>query len=168
MKNYAFIDAQNLYYGMKSLGWKLDYKRFRVYLKEKYKVEVAYLFMGEIPEYSFIYSQMRKAGFVICFKEVIRSKQGEVKGNIDAELILQAMIDYFKYQKAIIISSDGDFSCLVKYLYGQNKLEVVMSPYVGDCSILLRKATKGKIVFLQKLKEKIEYIKIGKNEKAPQ
>lgn len=36
--NYAFIDAQNLYLAIKELGWKIDYKKFRIYLKEKYKV----------------------------------------------------------------------------------------------------------------------------------
>ena len=37
-ENYAFIDAQNLHRGIKSLGWDLDWERFRVYLnsaKEK-------------------------------------------------------------------------------------------------------------------------------------
>jgi len=34
--NYAFIDGQNLYLGVTSLNWHFDYKRFRIYLKEKY------------------------------------------------------------------------------------------------------------------------------------
>ncbi|MBL7158947.1 hypothetical protein ISS85_00520 [Candidatus Microgenomates bacterium] len=38
-KNYAFIDSQNLNLGVLSQGWRLDFARFRVYLKEKYKVE---------------------------------------------------------------------------------------------------------------------------------
>jgi len=33
--NYAFIDGQNLYLAIQKSGWKLDFKRFRVYLKEK-------------------------------------------------------------------------------------------------------------------------------------
>lgn len=33
--NFAFIDSQNLNLGT---DWKLDYKRFRVYLQEKYLV----------------------------------------------------------------------------------------------------------------------------------
>ncbi len=41
--NYAFIDAQNLHRGIKSLGWELDWVRFRVYLKEKYGVDTAYI-----------------------------------------------------------------------------------------------------------------------------
>jgi len=33
--NYAFIDSNNLNLGIQSLGWKLDFRRFRRYLKEK-------------------------------------------------------------------------------------------------------------------------------------
>jgi uncharacterized LabA/DUF88 family protein len=38
---------------------------------------------------------------------------GRVKGNVDAELVLHTMIEYDNYSKAIIISGDGDFFCLV-------------------------------------------------------
>lgn len=155
MKNYAFIDAQNLYYGMKSLGWKLDYKRFRIYLKEKYKVEVAYLFMGEIPEYRYLYQDLRKAGYEIIFKEIAKTDDGKIKGNVDGELILQAMIDYKNYEKAVIVSSDGDFSCLVKYLLSKNKLEIVMSPQINKCSFLLRRSARGRVTFIAEFKEKL-------------
>ena len=37
--NYAFIDSQNLNLGIQKLGWKLDYRKFRVYLKEKYNIQ---------------------------------------------------------------------------------------------------------------------------------
>jgi len=42
--NYAFIDGQNLNLGIQSLGWKLNYWRFRKYLSEKYSVVTAYYF----------------------------------------------------------------------------------------------------------------------------
>lgn len=38
-KNFAFIDSQNLNLGVQELGWKIDYKKFNVYLREKYNVE---------------------------------------------------------------------------------------------------------------------------------
>ena len=37
--NFAYIDGANLYRGIESLGWKLDYRRFRVWLFEKYNTE---------------------------------------------------------------------------------------------------------------------------------
>lgn len=43
-KNYAFIDFQNIYLGVLDLGWKIDWKRFRIYLKDKYKVKKAFIF----------------------------------------------------------------------------------------------------------------------------
>jgi hypothetical protein len=47
--NFAYIDAQNLYLALDEIGWRLDYRRFRVYLKEKYGVTKAYMFMGFLP-----------------------------------------------------------------------------------------------------------------------
>ncbi|TSC96170.1 MAG: hypothetical protein Athens101410_100 [Parcubacteria group bacterium Athens1014_10] len=156
-KNYAFIDSQNLNLGIRSLGWKLDYKRFKVYLSEKYNIETAYLFIGYMPENQDIYSSLQEAGYVLIFKPTLPDKNGDVKGNVDADLVLQVMLDYIKYDKAIIVTSDGDFYSLVKYLYKQNKLKFVMSPYVKTCSALLKKTAKEKIIFMANLKKKLEY-----------
>lgn len=157
--NFAFIDSQNLNLGTQELGWNLDFKRFRIYLKEKYKVSKAYLFIGYLPENQDLYNSLQEYGYVLIFKPVLKSKDGDVKGNVDAELVLQAMIDYNNYDKAIIVTSDGDFYCLVNYLYNQNKLEKVISPNREKCSVLLRRAAKEKIVFMNNLKKKLEYIK---------
>lgn len=56
--NYAFIDGQNFNLGVQSLGWKLDYKKFRIYLKEKYKISKSYLFLGYIPTNQDLYSSL--------------------------------------------------------------------------------------------------------------
>ncbi|MFA4937328.1 MAG: NYN domain-containing protein [Patescibacteria group bacterium] len=158
-KNYAFIDSQNLNLGIKSLGWNLDFRKFRVYLKEKYSVVVAYLFIGYIQQNQDLYSSLQKAGYVLIFKPTLPNNDGEVKGNIDADLVLQAMIDFNNYNKAIIVTSDGDFYSLVKYLYEQSKLKLVLSPYVKTCSILLKKSAKDKIVFMTNLQGKLAYKK---------
>ena len=75
----------------------------------------------------------------------------------DADLVLQAMVDFPNYDRAVIVSSDGDFYSLVKYLYKTNKLERVMSPYIKTCSILLKQAAGEKIVYMDNLREKLEY-----------
>jgi len=157
LNNYAFIDSQNLNLGIQSMGWKLDWKKFRVYLKEKYGVSMAYLFLGYIPSNQDLYSSLQKAGYVLVFKPLLPNENGDVKGNVDADLVLQAMIDYKNYDKAIIVTSDGDFYSLAKYLYEQNKLLFVMSPYVKTCSALLKKAAKERIIFMENLRKKIEY-----------
>jgi len=151
--NYAFIDSQNLHLGIKNLGWELDWKKFRVYLTEKYGVDIAYVFIGFIPENKELYLYLQKAGYVLVYKPVIFNSKGEVKGNVDADLVLQVMLDYSKYNKAVIVSSDGDFYSLVRHLYDTNKLEFVMSPYKDTCSILLKKSAKEKIIFIDNLKQ---------------
>lgn len=157
--NFAFIDSQNLNLGIQSLGWKLDFKKFRVYLKEKYHVFTAYLFIGYLPENQNLYSSLQKDGYVLMFKPVLPSKDGKHKGNVDADLVLQAMIDYNSnsYDKAVIVTSDGDFYCLVNYLYEHNKLKCVLSPYVETCSTLLKKSAKEKIIFMNNLRQKLEF-----------
>src|SRR3989344_4233429 len=156
---YAFIDSQNLNLGVKSLGWNLDFKRFRRDLKEKYSVSTAYLFIGYVSTNQDLYSSLQKAGYVLIFKPVLPDQDGNIKGNVDADLVLQAMIDYSNYNKAIIVTSDGDFYSLAKYLYEHDKLLCVMSPYVKTCSALLKKSAKEKIVFMDNLRRKLEYKK---------
>lgn len=156
-KIYAFIDSNNLNLGIKSMGWNLDFRRFRIYLKEKYNVSVAYLFLGYVPGNQDLYSSLQKAGYILIFKPTLPDKDGRVKGNIDADLTLQVMIDYPKYDKAIIVTSDGDFHSLVKYLYENRKLYFVISPCRETCSVLLKRAAKEKIVFMDNLRNKLEY-----------
>lgn len=157
--NYAFIDGQNLNLGIQSLGWKLDFIRFRRYLKEKYAVTTAYYFIGYVFGKQDLYSFLQKAGYVLMFKPTIPDGDGNIKGNIDADLVLQAMIDFNEYDKAVIISSDGDFYSLIKFLYGKKKLERVISPYSKTCSSLIKKTAREKIIFIDNLQGKLEHKK---------
>ncbi|MSU74670.1 NYN domain-containing protein, partial [Candidatus Kaiserbacteria bacterium] len=120
LNNYAFIDSQNLNLGLKILGWKLDYARFRIYLKEKYGVSKAYMFIGFVALNQGLYDRLQEAGFILKFKPTIPDGEGKIKGNIDADLVLRAVVEINEYNKAIIISNDGDFYSLVEYLY-ENK-----------------------------------------------
>lgn len=160
--NYAFIDGNNLNLGVRSLGWKLDFRRFRVYLRHRYHVTKAYLFIGYLPHNANLYRALQEYGFLLIFKNVLQKKDGSVKGNVDAELVLHAMIQYKNYDRAVIVTSDGDFACLVEYLNGKGKLETVLSPYFETCSILLKRAAGGRIDFLKGLREKLVYKKMKK------
>jgi uncharacterized LabA/DUF88 family protein len=156
-RNYAFIDSQNLNLGIQKLGWKLDYRKFRVYLKEKYAVEKAYLFIGFLPLNQVLYDNLQEAGFVLKFKPTIPDEHGKIKGNVDADLVLCAILETGEYEKAVIVSSDGDFYSLVQHLYTTNKLETVLSPDMRNCSVLLRRAAREKIRFMDNLKTKLAY-----------
>jgi NYN domain len=96
LNNFAFIDSQNINLGVNSLGWKLDWKRFRIHLKESYGVSTAYVFIGFLPENQGLYQSLQRFGYVLIFKPVTYRGDGKAKGNVDAELVLQAMIDFDK------------------------------------------------------------------------
>ena len=160
---YAFIDSQNLNLGIKSQGWSLDFARFKVYLKDKYKVLKAFLFIGFIPKHKSLYNFLEKAGYTLVFKPVLESrKPHKPKGNVDAELVLHTMIQISKYDKAIIISGDGDFYCLIEYLVSKKKLERIIVPNYYKYSALLRRFGE-KIDFLNSLQKKLEQKKRGIN-----
>ena len=160
LENYAFIDSQNLNLAIKELGWNLDFRKFRVYLREKYGVKKAFMFLGFIPENQKLYTSLQEADFILIFKPILEYADGKVKGNCDAELVLQAMIDYPNYDKAILVSGDGDFSCLVKYLLKKNKFLTVITPNRKNSSWLLRKVAKGNIIALDDLESKLAYKKV--------
>ena len=158
-RNYAFIDSQNLNLGIQKLGWKLDYKKFYIYLKEKYAVKKAYMFIGFVALNQSLYDSLQEAGFILKFKPTVPDADGKIKGNIDADLVLQTILDIKEYEQAVIVSSDGDFYSLVQHLYQENKLAVVLSPDMKNCSSLLKQTAKEKIWFMNNLQNKLEYKK---------
>jgi len=155
--NYVFIDSQNLNLSIRSLGWKLDFKRFRKYLKDKYKITKVFLFIGYLPEQWKLYRNLRLSGYILIFKPVLKYGTDCVKGNVDAELVLHTMIEYSHFKQAIIITGDGDFYCLVDYLNKQNKLLKLLVPDVNKYSKLLKRFAPNKIDFMNNLRGKIEY-----------
>jgi uncharacterized LabA/DUF88 family protein len=160
---YAFIDSQNLNLGVRSMGWQIDYKKFRLYLKNKYGVDRAFMFIGLVANNQKLYTQLQAAGFILVFKPTVRyfeNGKETVKGNVDAELVLHAAaIEYGNYDKAIIVSGDGDFACLIQFLEDNSKLLHVFTPN-GKYSKLLRPYSKY-IVELSRLKSSLEYQKTG-------
>ena len=158
--NYAFIDSQNLNLSIQGLGWKLGFKRFRVYLKEKYNVEKAFLFIGYVEGNNNLYISLQEAGFICIFKPTLEYRDGTTKGNCDAELVLQAMIEYPNYNKAVIVTGDGDFYCLAKYLFEKKKLEALVIPNRFKFSGLLKfRIFRPYLRFMNDLREKLEYKK---------
>jgi len=153
--NFAFIDSQNVHLSIQSLGWKIDWKRFRVYLKENYSVSKAFLFIGYIEGNNELYSVLQDAGFICVFKPVLKYKNGTIKGNVDAEMVLNTMIQLNNFNKAVLITGDGDFYCLVQYLLENNKLKTVLVPNQNKYSALLKKFAKKNIAFMNNLKNLI-------------
>ena len=167
---YAFIDSQNLNLGTQKVGFKMDWRKFRQYLADKYNVTHAYMFIGYMAENEALYEQMHDLGYLVALKPTLditaNSENGEghnvkqdekpvVKGNIDADLVLYAMKELPNYDKAIIVSGDGDFLSLIEYLDEQNKLLHVMTPNWQYSSLL--KQFEERIIRIDQLKHELAY-----------
>lgn len=161
---YAFIDSQNLNLGVRSQGWKLDWRKFRQYLRNKYLVIKAYLFIGQVAGNESLYEFLQECGYILIFKPTLEHRIKNkiiVKGNVDAELVLHTMIQYKNYDKALIVSGDGDFHCLVEYLVKNKKLLKVLVP-TKHYSGLLRKFNQGNyIIRIDLLRNSLEQKKTG-------
>lgn len=162
--NYAFIDSQNLNLNIRNQGWILDFAYFRVYLRDKFFVNKAFLFIGYVEGNKKLYNFLTCVGYVCIFKPTLGYKDGSTKGNCDAELVLQTMIEYSNFNKAVIVTGDGDFHCLVRYFYEKKKLKALLIPNRYKYSALLKfRIFRPYLRFMNDLKDKLEY----KKEKTP-
>ncbi|HXE09827.1 MAG TPA: NYN domain-containing protein [Verrucomicrobiae bacterium] len=178
--NYAFIDSQNLNLGTQRMGWKMDWRKFREYLRKTYDVSHAYMFIGFMSENIQLYEYMHDLGFLVVLKPTVDvtnpqptdagktdkkaekgSKAGDekekpgIKGNVDADLVLYAMKELPNYDKAIIVSGDGDFLGLVEYLEKQGKLANILTPNWQYSSLF--KPYESQIVRLDQLRRQLAY-----------
>ncbi|MDO8497050.1 MAG: NYN domain-containing protein [bacterium] len=159
MKIYAFIDSQNLNLGVQSQGWKLDWRKFRQYLRNKYGVVKAYLFIGQVIGNESLYAFLQECGYILVFKPTLYRREKDktiVKGNVDAELVLHAMIQYNNFNQAIIVTGDGDFHCLIEYLESKEKLLKILAPTEHYSSLLRRFNQKHYVVRIDLLKNSLE------------
>jgi|AntRauTorcE11897_2_1112592.scaffolds.fasta_scaffold00099_28 uncharacterized LabA/DUF88 family protein len=181
---YAFIDSQNLNVGTQRVGWKMDWKKFRQYLQDEQGVTEAFMFIGYMPEFEDLYMQMHEAGYKVVLKttydltrphpemqpedEAVKKQSDKkqdgkkseeeekhIKGNIDADLVLWAMKEIPNYDKAVLVSGDGDFYALIEYLEGQGKLKHIMTPNSHYSSLF--NAFDDYVVRLDKLRNKLAY-----------
>lgn len=177
MTTYAFIDASNLFYGgEKSLGWKIDYRKLLIYLKEKYKISKALYFGGvEMHDLKFdylkyetvpinklekhltefikgggnklseplllllhrhlqrirFYLKLQEFGYELHLKPVKLYEQEDGatkrKANCDVDMAFYLMREKDNFDKAVILSGDGDFLPVLKYLRNERKEIIILA-----------------------------------------
>jgi uncharacterized LabA/DUF88 family protein len=166
---YVFIDSQNLNLGVKNSivkngvtlyqGWPLDYRKLFLYLKTKYNVIKTFLFIGKVPGNENLYQYLSNIGYQMEYKPTLQYVNGnntpQTKGNVDSELVLHTMIEYNNFDKAIIVSGDGDYFCLVEYLEKNGKLLHLMIPNKYKYSSLLRPYAKY-MIFVSDLERSLK------------
>jgi uncharacterized LabA/DUF88 family protein len=134
-----YIDGNNLYRSAKELGFEIDYKKFRGWLRQKYNPVSVYLFIGLVPERVKFYEHLQSCGYILVFKQTVSIGE-KVKGNCDAELVLKATSDFYEkyFSSCILITGDGDFGCLVEFLKEKKSMNQIIAPDKKKCSFLLR------------------------------
>lgn len=140
MSNRAvYIDGNNLYRAAKELGFDIDYKKLRGWLRQKYNASSVYLFIGLMPKRAKFYEYLQECGYILVFKQTI-TVGNAVKGNCDAELVLKSVSDFYtkRFDDCILVTGDGDFGCLAEFLRNEKVLHLILAPASSKCSILLK------------------------------
>lgn len=161
--NLGFIDGQNLHMGTQVDNWKVDLFKFRTYLRDKYKVQEAYYFLGVLSEDNQnLYSDLQKAGFIVVFREHNQKMSGKKKGNVDTDIVfemMKRMIDeQGKFSKIVLVSGDGDYVKTVNYLVSKDRFSAMLFPNGKFASSLYNKLDSSKKVSLNRLRKKLEYL----------
>lgn len=165
MYNQAFIDGQNLYMNTQANSWTVDLKKFRRYLTEKFHVEKAYYFLGAIDEQNqSLYELIQTAGFILIFREHSQQMVGKKKGNVDTDIVFTIMskvIDDQSLKQVILVSGDGDYFKMVKYLIEKHRLCKLIAPNRHSTSSLYHKISPRYKMFLDDpgVKQKVAYHK---------
>jgi len=162
--NAAYIDGQNLYLGTKKSkdSWEVSYKKFRIYLKDKYKVKNAYYFIG-VKEEKFVemYKLIEKAGFTLKFRKHNTKSTSSKKGNVDVDIVYSILTDVLQYKntnKVVLVSGDGDFARVVDFLIKNKKFKKLLLPSFKNYSSLYNHLRSNYRSFLEKplIKKKIK------------
>lgn len=175
--NFAFIDGANLYYTYEDLDWDIDYSKLLNLLKAKYDVTFAYYFLGNIKESSGLYQELELYGYNLKLKaptkyiseeeycpycwKVIAPELARNKSDCDSFMTLEVISNVSLYDKAVIITCDGDFNELVKELALKDKLKLVFAPSRNGCSGLLKSAAKNRIAFIDDYRAELEKTRGG-------
>lgn len=154
---FVFIDAANILYSQKTLKWRLDYQKLKKYLEQECNLQGIYFYTGKMSDYekqSKFLAKMEQYGYKIKTKEVklikISKDTYERKGNLDVELVIDALKNINNFDTCILMSGDSDFSSLIDELKENKKWVIVLSAKGHISRELIERA---KYINISKLKD---------------
>ncbi|MBU6320942.1 NYN domain-containing protein [Patescibacteria group bacterium] len=167
----VFIDAANIFYSQRTLGWRIDFGRLAGYLKGEIDIKGMYYYTGKVgalaKQVSFL-QKLQSLGYEVTAKEVKFIKTGGgaqiPKGNLDVELALDAFRLKENFDVFLLFSGDSDFAYLIDLLKQAGKRVFVLSTRGHVSKELLDRA---KYIDLRRLRAFAEKIK-GPDEPAPE
>ena len=163
-KNIAFIDWQNLYLWTSSEKWQIDFERFRIYLKDKFKIHRVYYFLWFLDENEQeLYTRLQESGFILIFREHNSNMKWKKKWNVDVDICFEMMknaCNNQNFDKIILVSWDWDYIKVVKHLIEINRFKKILFPNYKYSSLYKQLETRYRLnISLPDIKKKINYIK---------
>ncbi len=158
-KNIVYIDAQNVHKSLEIYHeWKIDWERFIIYLQEKYQAEKIKIFFGFVPKYQRLYNHLESIGYEVCFKEALILPDGKIKWNVDIDIAIFAVRDFYECNlaQAILVTWDGDYNSLVDFWKEKWVFSHVLVPWVANSSVLLRRVAWKSLVDIAPMKNKLQ------------
>jgi len=166
----VFIDAENVFYSQRTLGWLISYERLIAYLRSECGKETkCFIYKGideGNPTQRKFLDMLEINGFIVRTKAIKKIKTGNGyawKNNLDIELSFEMCDMAPNYNTAILLSGDSDFSVVLKRIKSQGKRIIVMSTRGHISRELLELA---KYVDLRKLRDSITQESPPPNSKA--
>ena len=126
-----FIDGANVMYQQRHLAWKIDWAKLLHFVNEKYRVVSAryYTALKEPPseDHKSFNRMLATTGYSLKtkqLKKITDPETGEItyKGNLDIELVIDALTTIDQYDVFILFSGDSDFVPLITALRQQRKV----------------------------------------------
>src|SRR3989344_1039510 len=160
-KTAIFIDAANIFYSQRTLGWRIDYAKLALYLRDRCDITGIHYYTGMVgsaeKQRAFI-QKIQSLGYEVTAKEVkfihVAGAPDIPKGNLDVELALDAFRLRGSFETFVLFSGDSDFAHLLDLLKRENKRVIVVSMRGHVSRELLERA---KYIDLPKLRELIEW-----------
>jgi uncharacterized LabA/DUF88 family protein len=165
----VFIDGANLFFTQRHLGWQIDFSRLMAFFMSGYaSVQANYYVPASEPvsEENAAFTRVLTAhGYRITskpVKKIVNKETGVIvmKGNLDVELVVDALSAVDQYDTFLLFSGDSDFLPLLRALKEKGKEVMVYSTQGLSARELL--AEPG-ITYcdLALLKERIEQVRPG-------
>ena len=112
--------------------------------------------MGLIPKNAKLYNFLQNIGYDIIFRPTLTNKDGKTKGNVDSEMVLHIISDFYEKRtgSVVLVTGDGDFYCVVDFLKNKNMSIKIIAPNGQFLSYLL-KQTNVPIVYLDNFSKKL-------------
>ena len=155
-----FIDAANVFYSEKTMGWKIDFTKVYEYFNKHFALYNAFYYSAEPQENEEEkrqeYRDFCLQGFTMRLKQLkeIRDSKGKIvlkKANLDIEMVVDMFATQQNYDIAVLFTGDSDFTRAVELLRMNGKQIFVLSTK-GHSGIELINAS-DKFMDLQDLKE---------------